>query len=151
MAPQFTQEVYSVSVNESNQAAGFPRPQNGFLTVTCIDPTTNTTPIAITYTILDSPLPFGIDDSSGALSVTQDLDYDTPPQSYEFNVSCYNGSFPELNTMALVSITLDPVNDNVPVLSTNSFQVFITEITLPGSALASTDYSTIFSHRCRCW
>ena len=115
-APLFTQEVYSISVNESNQAAGVPRPQNGFLTVTCIDPTTSTTPVAITYTILDSPLPFGIDDSSGALSVTQDLDYDTLPQSYEFNVSCYNGSFPELNTTALVSITLDPVNDTLSTL-----------------------------------
>ena len=138
--------MYSISVNESNQAAGFPRPQNGFLTVTCIDPTTNTTPIAITYTILDSPLSFGIDDSSGALSVTQDLDYDTPPQSYKFNVSCYNGSFPELNTTALVSITLDPVNDNVPVLNTNSFQVFITEITPPGTALASTQPGAIRSY-----
>ena len=135
--------MYSISVNESNQAAGFPRPQNGFITVTCIDPTTNNTPIAVTYTILDGSLPFGIDDSSGALSVTQDLDYDTPPRSYEFNVSCYNGSSPELNSTALVSITLDPVNDNVPVLSRNSFQVLILETTPPGTLLASTQPGAI--------
>ena len=138
--------MYSISVNESNQAAGFPRPQNGFLTVTCIDPTTNSTPIAITYTILDGSLPFGIGDSSGALSVTQDLDYDTPPRSYEFNVSCYNGSSPELNSTALMRITLYPVNDNIPVLSRNSFQVLITEVTPAGTVLASTQPGAIQSY-----
>ena len=143
MPPEFTKEVYSISVNESNQAAGFPRPQNGFITVICVDSTTNSTPIAITYTILDGSLPFGIDDSSGALSVTQDLDYDTPPRSYEFNVSCYNGSSPELNSTALMRITLDPVNDNIPVLSRNSFQVLITEVTPAGTVLASTQPGAI--------
>ena len=137
-APQFRQDMYTISVNESNEDSGFPRPPSGFLTVTCIDPTTNTTPTAINYTISDGSLPFAIDDSSGALSVTQDLDYDVPPRSYEFNVTCYNDSSPELADTALVSVILEPVNDNIPTFSRNTLPVFISESTLPGTRLVST-------------
>ena len=137
-APQFRQDMYTISVNESNEDSGFPRPPSGFLTVTCIDPTTNTTPTAINYTISDDSLPFAIDDSSGALSVTQDLDYDIPPRLYEFNVTCYNDSLPELADTALVSVILEPVNDNIPRFSRSTLLVFINEFTLPGTKLVST-------------
>ena len=106
--------------------------------MTCIDPTTNTTPTAINYIISGDSLPFSIDASSGALSVTQDLDYDVPPRSYEFNVTCYNDSSPELADTALVIVILEPVNDNIPMLGTFTLTVFINESTPPGTKLVST-------------
>ena len=130
--------MYNISVNESNETSGFPRPPSGFLTVTCIDPTTNTTPTAINYIISGNSLPFSIDASSGALSVTQDLDYDAPPRSYEFNVTCYNDSSPELADTALVSVILEPVNDNIPKFRTFALTVIISESTPSGTKLVST-------------
>ena len=113
---------------------GYPRPSNGFLRVTCTAGMNTSYSISIT-----DPLPFDIDSSTGDLSVTEDLDYDTGTTSYSFTVLCSERDSPDLNDTATVEIALLPVNEyrpQVPPGMTVAF-VFVPEDTPVGTVIAS--------------
>ena len=84
------------------------------------------------------PLPFDIDSSTGDLSVTEDLDYDTGTTSYSFTVICIERDSPDLNDTATVEILLLPVNEFRPqVVGTSNVFVFVPEDTPVGTVIAS--------------
>ena len=83
-------------------------------------------------------LPFDIDSSTGDLSVTEDLDYDTGIISYSFTVICSERDSPDLNDTATVEIVLLPVNEFRPqIVSTSNVLVFVPEDIPVGTVIAS--------------
>ena len=112
---------------------GYPRPSNGFLRVTCTGGMNTSYSISTT----DS-LPFDIDSSTGDLSVTEDLDYDTGIISYSFTVICSERDSPDLNDTATVEIVLLPVNEFRPqVVGTSNVFVSVPEDTPMGTVIVS--------------
>ena len=134
--PQFSVNVYEVSVNESNIMEGFPRPENGFLVVQC---TTDN----ITYSISDQENagPFEIDSNTGSLFANADVDYEQAT-SYQFTVSCANENDTSLNDSAMVTITIEPVNEFRPEVDPSILTVHLSELTPIGTVLLSSTNRT---------
>ena len=87
----------------------------------CIDSTGVPTSNDVTYNIVDSdPGPFHLSATTGRLSVTADLDYETMT-SYSFAVACVNISDPNIRGMGMVRIDIRPVNEFKPVIIPSSF------------------------------
>ena len=75
---QFSPRLTQTSVRETFVAGGFPRPAEGFVVVRCIDSIGVPTSGAVNYSIVDNdPGPFLFNATTGRLSVTADLDYET--------------------------------------------------------------------------
>ena len=131
--PQFSEEVYEASVNESNIMEGFPLPESGFLVVQCS--TDN-----ITYSISDpeNAGPFVIDSDTGSLSASEDVDYEQAT-SYQFVVTCENAIDASLNDSAMVMIAVEPIDEFRPTrISPSSVSIFfVDEFTPVGTRLAS--------------
>ncbi|CAI8004050.1 Protocadherin Fat 2 [Geodia barretti] len=127
----FSQSVYTVTVNET-APPDHPRPQSGFLTLTC----TPNSSYTIHYPTSD--LPFEIDPDTGELNATADIDYDSMEEGFElftFNVSCIN-AFSNASALALVQVYVAPVNEFLPQIDP-SLVLNITEATPSGSLLLS--------------
>lgn len=113
--PLFNSSQYTVSVPETGTSLSgevFPRPSPGFLTVHCTD--ADTPSEIITYSLVgaDNDV-FAINSTTGELRVISNLDYDNPDtQSYEFEAACTDGISTDTT---LIQITVDPVNEHVPV------------------------------------
>ena len=108
--PLFDQESYSAVVQETTSST--PRPDPGFLEVTCTDVDSDDS--NITYQLSDSG-PFEIDMVTGSLSLTADLDYETTT-SYSFSVSCWDNGNPNLTSSAEIDIVVGSVNEGHPTL-----------------------------------
>ena len=83
-------------------------------------------PADVTYSIADAnPGPFSLNSTTGELSVTADLDYDsdTIPIFYSFTVNC--STSPNHTDTAVVEISVEPVNDNDPALVSTPSSVFV--------------------------
>ena len=130
--PQFSEDIYETSVNETNIMEGYPLPVDGFLVVECSQEN-------ITYSIStpDTAGPFAINSSTGSLFATQSVDYEDATY-YQFEVSCVSRDDASLNDSAMVIITVEPVNEFQPVVTRTPSPFFINELTPPGTVLVST-------------
>ena len=122
--------MYETTVNETSPPE-YPRPQPGFLNLTCIS-----SHYPITYSILhltSANLPFTIDSETGELNTTADIDYDLDTDFFSFNVSCSNHL---RNSSALVVVHIAPVNEFLPEIDP-CLVLNITEATPSGTLLLS--------------
>lgn len=131
----FTQSVYTITINETAPPE-HPRPQYGFLNLTCYSPY-----FPPTYSIIHttpSLLPFEINPVTGELDATTDIDYDATEEGLEqfsFNVSC-SDTFGPNPAIALVEIYVVPINEFLP--DTDTCQLLnVTENTPNGTLLIS--------------
>ena len=131
----FSQSLYTVTVNETFLPE-YPRPEPGFLTILCITPYPT-----LTYSIeypdqSTTGLPFEINSTTGELTATQDIDYDSHSEGvdlYSFNVSCND----TVNrATALVEVYVNPINEFIPDIHP-SLVLNITEATPSGTLLLS--------------
>ena len=108
----------------------------------CIDSTSDD----VTYNIVDSnPGPFHLNATTGRLSVTADLDYETMT-SYSFAVACVNISDPNITGMGMVQIDILPVNEFEPVIMPRSFgTIRLFENAPVGTTIASTEPGGYYS------
>ena len=125
--------MYTVTVNET-APPHHPRPVSGFLTLTCTAPNAS-------YTLhipTSQHLPFEIDSETGELNATDDIDYDSMEEGFEFfsfNVSCTN-AFNNASDSALVQVYVASVNEYFPEINP-SLVLNITETTPSGTLLLS--------------
>ena len=132
----FTEDIYQALVPETFVDGDYLRPEDGFIHVGCLDPDTGLGR-NVTYVITESdPGPFSLDNSTGSLSVTADLDYETNPL-YTFHVRCSDIDFPSLTDTATVLIIIDSVNEYHPNVSPQSKQLFVLEDQAVGTVIAS--------------
>ena len=117
-APVFSESTYSAVVEETT--ADTPRPEPGFLVVSCTD--VDSEDSSITYDAVSDPGPFLVDQITGSLSLTADLDYETTT-SYSFTVACWDNGSPNLTSSAAVDVAVGPVNEGHPTLSSPSISV----------------------------
>ena len=105
----------------------------------CID-STGAPANDVTYRIESNsnPVPFDVGTTTGSLSVTADLDYETTT-SYSFALICANVSDPSITGTGMVQIDILPVNEFEPVLSRNSFQTTIFENAAVGTTIAANE------------
>lgn len=127
--PSFSQMSYEISVPETFLEGNISRPGLGFLSVSCS--CSNTTELMYTLIMGEDLVPFAIDLTTGALSVTDDLDFETMP-SYNFTVVCLVPNNLLLNDTATVTVNLLPVNEHRPTIDSQEVITMITEFTTPG-------------------
>ena len=92
-------------------------------------------------------IPFAVDSTSGALSVTEDLDFETDPTTYSFPVLCNYTEFPNNSAMGTVEITVLPVNEFRPtVVGLSIFTENINEDAITGTIIAATSGAGLISY-----
>ena len=146
--PMFTQTAYQASVNETFDPT-HPRPSDGFVTIACIDPVSGDPAVGIAYSIpaTSGIIPFAVDSTSGALSVTEDLDFETDPNTYSFPVLCNYTEFSNSSAMSTVEITVLPVNEFRPtVVGMSIFTENINEDAITGTIIAATSGAGLISY-----
>ena len=120
----FNQSVYNATINETGATPGFIT----FLCVSMYHPN-------ITYSINPTGLPFSVNSLTGQLSTTNDLDYDTLDEGFEFfsfNASCSDSAN---TTTALVEININPVNEFHPEIVRISQTSFAIDENTPNGTL----------------
>ncbi|XP_025835928.1 cadherin-related tumor suppressor [Agrilus planipennis] len=75
---------------------------------------------------------FSIDSVSGAITISQPLDYDTV-QEYRLNITAQDLGFKPHKTTATLTVTLTDINDNPPTFNQTQYEAFIAE-NLPASS-----------------
>ena len=124
--PIFNQSNYTAVLLE-NTAAG-----TEFLTInsTDIDIDENA---EVIYSIVDNfNDTFAIDNVTGVVSLTGDIDYEQV-QSYELNITASDGGNVSLVSSVMVSITIVDLNDNPPILNSSVYYITISENSIPGT------------------
>ncbi|KAA0703962.1 Protocadherin Fat 3 FAT tumor suppressor -like protein 3 [Triplophysa tibetana] len=77
---------------------------------------------------------FSINDSTGVISVAEDLDYELCKDFY-LNVEAFDGGNPPLRANAVMTVELLDVNDNSPSFSENIYNILISEDTSVGETV----------------
>ncbi|KAM9733934.1 protocadherin Fat 3a [Menidia menidia] len=118
--PTFAQTSYEVFVNE-NVPVG-----SHVLTVSAVDKDKGENGY-ITYSISSlQPLPFKINQFSGVIRTTTDLDFESSPQMFVFHVRASDWGSPyRRESEASVTIHLENLNDNKPLFEKVGCQGFI--------------------------
>ncbi len=138
-SPEFTSGVYQVMIHETAPDLGYPRPSPGFFSVECTDLDNPRSDITYAISSEGDLGPFTLDTQTGALTVTQDLDYETRT-SYSFEVNCSDVGTPRFTATSLVEVTVLPVNEERPTLTPiGSDLLLLTEDIAVGTVLLSTD------------
>ncbi|XP_068601351.1 protocadherin Fat 3a [Brachionichthys hirsutus] len=108
--PTFDQFSYEISVNESVPVGA------NVLAVSAVDEDIGENGY-ITYSIYSlKPLPFKINQFSGVISTTKELDFETSPESFVFAIRASDWGSPyRRESEANVTINLENVNDNQPL------------------------------------
>ncbi|XP_048449922.1 protocadherin-16-like, partial [Rhincodon typus] len=93
---------------------------------------------AITYSIGSGigslpPVLFSIDQYTGRICTTSQLDRDEGPNHYEFTVTAIDGG--GLKSMAYVKVYVDDINDNRPVFYPVQYAASLSTQSLPGTAV----------------
>ena len=89
-------------------------------------------------------VPFSISATSGVVSVTQMLDYETSID-YEIRVIAFDLGIPSLTSTATLSIQVIDVNDNAPVFSLNEYAVSVSELHVIGTSVLQVQATDIDS------
>ena len=131
---RFTRDTYLASVNET--AVNSPRPLPGFVTVACTHSLDNSTS-NITYQLLNSNNTFTINMNTGELTAILDLDYETTT-FYHILVQCCSELNVTWSAEAQLNITILPINEYRPTVSTKTEQISIPEGTPIGTVIIST-------------
>ena len=118
-SPLFEEESYSVSISEGI------RRNVEFLRVAAMDADAGTN-AALKYAIASGSSPFEIDQSTGRLYVTADLDREAVP-AYSFVVSVEDSGAPPMSGNVTVDVVLLDVNDNGPMLTPTYVTVTLDE------------------------
>lgn len=126
--PQFTMSTYPVSVNESAPI--------GFVvyTVLALDADSNQNG-EVSYSLVDHTNTFAINPTTGEISTTKTLDFETDCYYMLLAVATDNGLSQQLNDTAIVEISLNPVHDVPPVFSRPSYSATVMENLMPGSSI----------------
>ena len=115
----FAEDAYRTSINET--VLGEPVPTAPLLTVTCEEDLTGDPVTNVEYTLSGDNGPFMINPTTGALTTSMSLDYESMT-SYTFMAVCTNISDRTDSTTATVTINIEPVNEYRPMISGgNSF------------------------------
>ena len=129
--PVFGESSYSTVVQETTSAT--PRPDPGFLEVSCTDVDSDDS--SITYGVLTDSGPFVVDSNTGSFSLTANLDYETTT-SYSLSVGCWDNGSPNLTSSVDVDIVVGSVNEGHPTLS-SPFQIAtVTEGATTGTVIS---------------
>uniref|UniRef100_A0A8C2GNL9 FAT atypical cadherin 3b n=1 Tax=Cyprinus carpio TaxID=7962 RepID=A0A8C2GNL9_CYPCA len=89
---------------------------------------------------------FSIDDSTGIISVADDLDYELC-KDFFLNVEAFDGGTPPLRATTIVTIELLDVNDNSPSFSEDIYNVLISEDVAIGATLFAEDLDSQINGR----
>ena len=123
--PSFTSDVYECSVIEGR--SNF----NSLCQVSATD--ADGTSSSVTYSVVDAAgLPFGVDSTSGELSITGTVDAETTSK-YILRVQAMDSGVPRLTSTSLVVITVEDANDAIAVFDSIS-SVSIPEL-IPNNSL----------------
>ena len=109
----FAEDAHRASINET--APGEPVPTAPILTLTCEDDQTGNPATNVEYSLSGNSAPFMIDRTTGALTTSMSLDYESV-MSYTFMAVCTNISDTTDSTTATVTIDIEPVNEYRPVI-----------------------------------
>ncbi len=131
-APIFQQSKYFFEVEENAQL------ETSVGTVIAIDKDEGSGGI-VTYYLQESSTHFAINNSSGVITTTNDVDLDRETQSsYTLTVAAHDNPINEslvLNSSVIVTITLSDINDNTPQWNEYSYAVGILDTEQPGHVL----------------
>ena len=118
-SPQFTQDIYAVSVPEDSS------PGLTILTVNATDADSSSN-AAVTYSLTGGSNAFTINQTTGAISTFQLLDFETT-QSTELTVIARDGGQPVLSSSVQVTVSILDVDDNPPVFSQSLYTTTVAE------------------------
>ena len=130
--PTFLESSYSAIVPETTDET--PRPNPGFLTVSCTDVDSNDA--NITYATLSHSGPFVLDSVSGVFALNEDLDYETTT-SYSFAVGCWDNGMPNLTSSVDVDVLVGSVNEYRPEIRPMNLVPTVTEGDPTGTVIAT--------------
>lgn len=135
--PRFNQTLYSASVGEDAPIGAT------LLTVSATDEDITAANSGVTYMIdvstggsgsgdglmvpSSSDLPFAVDATSGAIILTQPLDFEAGVRQYEFMVVATDSGSPPLSSVTQVRVRVTDVNDNAPVFVNTVFSFTVDE------------------------
>ncbi|XP_064600895.1 protocadherin Fat 4-like [Liolophura sinensis] len=121
--PVCNPDTYQLTPNET--ASG------SLLTLSCTD--ADTVSVSLTHSVLSGNTngDLTLAANTGELSVTSALDYETTT-SYDLSIEVSDGS---LSSTALISLTVEPVNEHDPQFSAGSYQTFVSEDVAPGTSV----------------
>lgn len=89
-----------------------------------------------------------MDPQSGALTISQVLDYETRPE-FRLNVSACDGAFRPKCAWATLTVIITDINDCAPKFNASSFSAYITENEPPGTVVTQLSASDADSGRNR--
>uniref|UniRef100_A0ABM5FVG6 Protocadherin-16 n=1 Tax=Pogona vitticeps TaxID=103695 RepID=A0ABM5FVG6_9SAUR len=129
--PIFERNFYNISVKEDVP------PGTCFLQVTATDADSGSLG-SLSYSLgtgpsATSPSAFSLEEESGRLCTTRDLDRDEGVSTYDFTVTAIDGG--GLSSMAYVKVALEDVNDNAPAFYPLDYATSISTQSQPGSAV----------------
>ncbi|XP_075707206.1 protocadherin-8-like [Rhinoderma darwinii] len=132
-APQFTKQIYEVSVLENNSAGTY------MTTLSAKDPDFGLNG-KISYKLVDAKIMgqslstfVAIDSESGVLRAVRSLDYEKLKQ-LDFEVEASDNGDPQLSTRTYVNIKIMDENDNAPEISFPFLYNGLAEVMLPVNA-----------------
>lgn len=125
--PQFNQSLYEVSVPE-NIAVG-----TTVLTVVAWDDDSNQNG-ALLYMLLDNTQTFVINQSTGAISNAEPLDFESDC-FYQLLVTVSDNGVPMRNSTAMIHVTVLPIHDVPPMFSMSSYSRSLPENVPAGSSI----------------
>ena len=136
--PRFEHAEYSVTVSE-DVAAG-----TTLMNVVAVDPD-NGANGQVTYEIMSTAastsggnsLPFGVDNTTGAVVVLTSLDCDRGPSTYQFAISATDMGPDAVATTCVVVVQLTDVNDNAPEIVVDGLLAAESETVWPSPASSS--------------
>ncbi|XP_046545181.1 protocadherin Fat 4-like [Haliotis rubra] len=133
--PVFTKSIYTPLLNE-NVAIG-----QSVETVTATDKDSGTNG-QVTYSITsgDGQAYFAIDSSSGIITTTQNIDYETK-HVFFLILQAIDGGTPALSTVGVVRMTVVDLNDNAPTFTPDFFTQSLSEDATLGTSV-TTVYAT---------
>ncbi|XP_067685434.1 protocadherin Fat 4-like [Haliotis asinina] len=132
--PVFSKSIYTPLLNE-NVPIG-----QSVEAVTAIDKDSGTNG-QVTYSITsgDGQAYFAIDSSSGVITTTQNIDYETKTVFFLI-LQAVDGGTPALSTVGVVKVTIVDLNDNAPTFTPDFFTQSLSE-----DATVGTSVTTVFA------
>uniref|UniRef100_A0A7M5X211 Cadherin domain-containing protein n=2 Tax=Clytia hemisphaerica TaxID=252671 RepID=A0A7M5X211_9CNID len=128
--PVFGQNYYRVTVAEDTEIG------TSVLNVVASDGDHQLSPLhkTLVYSSLDNTTDFRVVSNTGAVLVNKPLDFERK-RSYSLVVVVRDSANLYLSSRAMVDITIEDVNDNVPIFQPASYNIRISEKTLVGTSL----------------
>nr|XP_006814197.1 PREDICTED: protocadherin Fat 3-like [Saccoglossus kowalevskii] len=114
-SPVFSQETYRFTADEGVAVAT----SVGMVTATDKDEGTNGE--VVSYAIMDGDGTFGIDETSGEISVNRSLDFENGDKEFRFTVVAHDGGLPQQNGSVSIVISINNTNDEEPAFSVSTY------------------------------